>query len=184
MGKNEDKQIRGTLELLRAKRGKLVAELGALERSINGLEEFLGEPPTVSAPVAASNGNATASANIGIPGKPVSFEWKDEVPRFPSGAFFGKSQAEAAVTVLRAVGKPLTMNQIVEALKSASYPFGAKDAYFSVYRAFAEDRRPSEVVKHGKLWGLRGMTSNSADTTPSPEAGRPDELSTTATSNN
>lgn len=137
-----EEQIRQTLDRLEARRSELATEYGMVSQAIKALEQLLGGEPL------------SAVVDEGHP-EPAITEHKpaeNRLPKLDSTDFFGLSQRDAVVKILRTAGKPLAMLQILEVLKEANYPFKTKFPYQSLYPVMKKD---PEIVKHGNLWGLK-----------------------------
>ena len=126
-------------------RAAVVAQLADEFEQLLGEESFKGEFDAQStASVDAPSRIATPSSSNG-----------NHAQQIPKGSLFGKSIREAAVEVLRIIGKPMGMKDVVDALETSDFQFESKDHYFSLYRALRDDRRPVEIIKQGELYGLR-----------------------------
>jgi hypothetical protein len=149
-----EEQIRETLERLVTRQSELAAEYQMVTQAINSLEQLLGVQPS-QAEVDETKKEAPITQHKAP---------ETRLPKFDSTAFFGMSQRDAVVKILKTAGKPLSMLQILEVMKEANYPFKTKFPYQSLYPAMKKD---SEIVKHGNLWGLkktssRGLSPNGA----------------------
>jgi len=141
-----EEQIRQTLDRLEARRSELAAEYGMVTQAINSLEQLLGVQPSI----------ATIDEAQAEPPITQHRASENRLPKFDSAAFFGLSQRDAVVKILRTAGKPMSMLDILVVLKEANYPFKTKFPYQSLYPLMKKD---PEIVKHGNLWGLKKNTS-------------------------
>ncbi len=157
MNETEEK-IRGALLDLEVRQVQIANEWSQVTDAINALRRLLGEPISTEIGLVAginainspSNTPPTASQN----GKP-----KGAIPHFDSSEFFNKTQKDAVVYLLRKVGRPLKAIEIIDILKGASFPFASKDEgtlYQTMYTTLR--RAAPDVVKHGKVWGLRAWS--------------------------
>jgi hypothetical protein len=113
---------------------KLLLERDDLDRHISFLRKRLGEPDTESTGVSTSR----TTSSVGI----------------QKGEFYGLSRPQAAVAVLKKLGKNLTTNEIFEILKESGYEgLSSKNAFNGLYTALI---RSSEITKVApNTWGLR-----------------------------
>lgn len=144
-----EEQIRQTIDRLAARQSEVAAEYEMIDRAIKSLEQLLGGQPTIRPEGEQPKIEA-----------PISQHKTSEsrLPKFDSTSFFGLSQRDAVVKILRAAGKPLSMLQILEVLNEAKYPFKTKFPYQSLYPVMKKD---PEIVKHGNLWGLKKTSTRS-----------------------
>jgi hypothetical protein len=140
-------QLNASLEAFREHRQKLIDRVTLVENIIEEMEMMLGD------------GGETFKGEYSpgtVSDSPTQTVLSNGKARLSKGALFGKSIGEASVAVLRASApQPMGVKEILQVLEESGYQFGSGDRYFAVYRALHKDRRPVEVIKQGKLYGLR-----------------------------
>jgi hypothetical protein len=79
---------------------------------------------------------------------------KQEEPpaTFKRNVFFGLTQKDAAVKLLRLTGQPMKLGPIVESLMSSGFSFKSKSPYKVLWKTLSET---PEIQKQGPLFGLR-----------------------------
>jgi hypothetical protein len=152
-------QLEAAINTVRGHRAKILERAEILERLANELEILTGEE-------SFAGEYSAGTAAIIPPTTQPSPEKQNETLQIEKGMFFGKTLGQAAIALLRFSPRPMTMKAMVIALEAADFPFDSKDHYFSLYRTLRPDRIPPEIVKHGKLYGLRQRISKSGTTEP------------------
>jgi hypothetical protein len=69
------------------------------------------------------------------------------------GAFYGLSRPQAASALLKRYGKPLTTNEIFEALRDSGFDVSGKNAFNGLYTALSRAADVRKVAPN--TWGLR-----------------------------
>jgi hypothetical protein len=164
-----EQQIEQLLVSLRGRQSELASEyqmncdaIEALETLLSGgkvtskqaqMFENVGDKPRVVSPpveiVATKTGDAKSRLS------PVLRNLDSRLS--DSATFFNLSQRDAARKLLRMVGRPLPMLDILAILKRAHYEIRAKVPYQSMFSVMTRD---AEIVKQGKLWGLKEWSRN------------------------
>jgi len=140
-------QLIATLETFREHRQKLANRLATVDNIIAEIDGMIEQDETFAGEYSPSSAVFPQEAQMqklgSEPSNPIA-----------KGALFGKTLSEAIVEVLR-VSKPIGTKEIVQELEKVDFQFESKDHYFSVYRALQPDRRPSTIIKQGKLYGIK-----------------------------
>lgn len=154
----EDNQqhLRQTLEYYRAKKAKRTeefrAEIAALDIQIHELEKELGESPSNDSGVETmSFPPSEPFATIGTTGPSVR---PDE--------FFGMSQSEAAKAYLRKIGRAISLDQLVDALKKGGANLGGVNPKKTLYVSLARNPMKEFVNPSEGFVGLREFYPNLA----------------------
>lgn len=143
-GSEVESLTRELLDKLRAHRAELEAEIARTSETISVLERQLSLPPTEAKVVHGPTIFAEGRKDEALLENVNRFAFK-------RNAFFGKTQRDAVVALLRAVREPLTINQMIDTLKSTGYQFKAQSPYRVLYGIL---RDAPEIQKHGTQYGL------------------------------
>ncbi len=140
-------QLNGSIEAFREHRERLIKRVALVDNIIAEIEMMLGDGDETF----KGEYSPTTAALDAI----VQTPSPNGKQRLSKADLFGKSISEATIEVLRASPQPMGAKEIVQALENAGYQFGAGDHYFGVYRALQPDRRPTTIIKQGKLYGIK-----------------------------
>jgi hypothetical protein len=164
-----EQQIEQLLDNLRARQSELASEYKMNCDAIEALETLVNGGQVTSTQTQMFENGEGATRVINPPVEVVATKISDEKVRLSpvlrkldsrlsdSATFFNLSQRDAARKLLRMVGKPLPMLDILAILKTAHYEIKAKVPYQSMFSVMTRD---SEIVKQGKLWGLKEWSRN------------------------
>ncbi len=136
-------KLRATNEDLKAQVAKNLDTIKVLERRLNlvPMDGSLLESILTSATVPQVQQKESSGAD-----KPATrFTFK-------RNAFFGLKQKQAVIALLRAVGEPLVINDMLEILQGTGYPFGAQSPYRVLHGIL---RDAPEIQKQGTSYGLK-----------------------------
>jgi hypothetical protein len=139
-----DSLTRELLDRLKNRNAALRAELANNQETISILEKRLNLQPTQGSllddtprPSPAASGKREAGQN--------------PIVRFRSGTFFGLTQKDAAIKLLRLTGQPMKVGDMVESLTASGFSFKSKSAYKILWKTLSET---PEVQKQGPQFGL------------------------------
>jgi hypothetical protein len=139
-----DSLTRQLLERLRSRNAALQSELQTNQETIGLLEKRLNLQPTQG---------AFASFTGSVQVKRVTPEGQEEnITKFKSNVFFGLTQKEAVIKLLRLTGEPMKINTMVESLTGSGFSFKSKSPYRVLWKMMSET---PEIQKQGSLFGLR-----------------------------
>jgi hypothetical protein len=144
---DSSEHIRQTLEHYRQQRQRKLEEFRIADNLVRQLEEDLGEPQ--SAPesleelkvISAPAEMPTKPANRGVEVRP------DE--------FFAMTQSEAAKAYLRKIGRAISFDQLVEALRKGGAQLGGADPGKTLYVSLARNPLREFVYPNEGVIGLR-----------------------------
>lgn len=159
MNETEEK-IHSWLRDLRTHQSRLRTESVKVGEAISALERLL------------ENSSCTASgvSVVGVRHAQSRAAGARVALAFPPQTFAGLSQRRAAIELLRKVGQPMAMLDILETLERSGYGFRAKSPYHSLFAAMS---RAPEIVKRGNTWDLSERAANPGEppgAVESPEA--------------
>jgi hypothetical protein len=141
-----DSLTRELLEKLRANNAELKAQVAKNLETIAVLERRLNLVPMDESVLTSGlvpDVQQKESSGVDKPSDRFTFK---------RNAFFGLKQRQAVIALLRAVGEPLAINDMLEILQATGYPFGAQSPYRVLHGTL---REAPEIQKQGTSYGLK-----------------------------
>jgi hypothetical protein len=154
-----ENELRTAIQRLREQRALLGEKIAQIDSAIRALCELVGEP----LPEATENRLAQTAS--------VTAAGKTATPHFEPRALFGLTQPQAAAEILRRYDRPMTMTEILEALKREKFGFDTQNPFQSLFKAMT--RSSETFVKHGKQWGLRNWPGRATQRRLTPNGVQP-----------
>jgi hypothetical protein len=139
-----DSLTRELLDRLKNRNAALRAELANNQETISALEKRLNLQPTQGSLIEIMARTPITNEN--------PKEREQRVATFKNSVFFGLTQKDAVIKLLRLTGQPMKIATIIESLTGSGFSFKSKSPYRVLWKTLSE---APEIQKQGALFGLR-----------------------------
>ncbi len=150
---NGNEHLRQTLEYYRQQRQKRLEELRPIDLMIRNLERELGE---------ASSGVGNGAEEIAMPISEVidNVRIVGAQPSVHADEFFGMSQSDAAKAYLKKVGRAVSLDQLLDGMKSGGAWVGGAEPKKTLYVSLMRNPLKEFVSPKEGFMGLREFYPN------------------------